>query len=111
MIATAVAVLLLGHLGATVVPDIPYVDRATEKQKLDLYLPVKRPFKTILFAYGGGWHSGSRKNMAMLGKRFQSLGYGCAMIGYRLNPPDKWPAQIDDAADAAAWTLKHISEY
>lgn len=91
--------------------DLPYVEKGTEEQKLDLYLPAKRPFKTILFAYGGGWHSGSRKNMAVLGKRFQDLGYACAMIGYRLMPPHQWPAQIDDAADASAWVEKHIGEY
>lgn len=107
----AIAALFLLSGSAEVKPDIPYVAKPTEEQKLDLYLPAKRPFKTIVFAYGGGWHSGSRKNMEPIGKRFQSLGYGCAMIGYRLSPAYKWPAQIDDAADAATWVEKHIGEY
>lgn len=107
----AIAALCLRFESAEVKPDIPYVAKPTEEQKLDLYIPAKHPFKTVIFAYGGGWHSGSRKSMEPIGRRLQSLGYGCAMIGYRLSPAYKWPAQIEDAADAAVWVEKHIGEY
>jgi acetyl esterase/lipase len=111
------AAMILSLLTALVIQateikaDLAYIPGASDFQKLDLYLPAKRPFKTIMFAYGGGWHGGSRKNMAPIGKRFQELGYGCAMISYRLTPPNKWPAHINDAADAATWVLKHIGDY
>ena len=62
----------------TVEKDIAYADGG-DQQKLDLYLPEsKRGFATIVFTYGGGWHTGSRKSVTPIGEKFQSLGFGCA---------------------------------
>jgi acetyl esterase/lipase len=93
---------------ARVEADVAYADGG-DKQKLDLYLPAKKDFTTVVFIYGGGWHSGSRKSVAPIGKKLQSLGYGCVCISHRLSPPDKFPAQVEDAAAAAAWVKKHIA--
>src|SRR5689334_14250658 len=41
--------------------DVPYADGG-DQQMIDLYLPGKRDFLTVVFTYGGGWHSGSRKS-------------------------------------------------
>src|SRR5262249_27506582 len=59
--------------------DMPYADGGDE-QKLDLYLPKAKGFTTIVFIYGGGWHTGSRKSVSPIGEKFQSLGYGCALL-------------------------------
>src|SRR5580765_5148264 len=82
--------------------DIPYGEHG-DQNKLDLYLPDKKDFTTIVFIYGGGWHAGSRKSVKPIGEKFQSLGYGCALLSHRLMPPDKFPAQIEDVAAAFAW--------
>jgi acetyl esterase/lipase len=89
--------------------DIPYGEHG-DQNKLDLYLPDKKDFTTIVFIYGGGWHAGSRKSVRPIGEKFQKLGYGCALLSHRLMPPDKFPAQIDDVAAAFAWIHKHIAE-
>jgi acetyl esterase/lipase len=89
--------------------DIPYADGG-DQQKLDLYLPPKKGFTSIVFTYGGGWHSGSRKAVAPIGEKFQSLGYGCALLSHRLSPKDKFPAQVEDVAAAFAWVKRHIAE-
>lgn len=88
--------------------DIAYTE-GTDQQKLDLYLPAKQGFTTIVFTFGGGWHSGSRKSVAPIGARLQSLGYGCALLSHRLSPKDKFPAHIDDVAAAFAWVKRNIA--
>jgi acetyl esterase/lipase len=87
--------------------DISYGDGG-DQQKLDLYLPAKKSFTTIVFTFGGGWHSGSRKAVAPIGKKLQQLGFGCALLSHRLSPKDKFPAQIEDVAAAFAWVKKNI---
>jgi acetyl esterase/lipase len=87
--------------------DVPYADGG-DQQKMDLYLPAGQGFATVVFTYGGGWHSGSRKSVSPIGKKLQSLGYGCALLSHRLSPKDKFPAQIEDVAAAFAWVKKNI---
>jgi acetyl esterase/lipase len=90
--------------------DIPYVVDASDEQKLDLYLPEKDGFSTIVFTYGGGWHSGSRKSVAPIGEKLQRLGFGCALLSHRLAPKDRFPAQAEDVAAAFAWVKTHVAE-
>jgi acetyl esterase/lipase len=63
--------------------DLPYADGG-DQQMLDLFLPDKRGFTTIVFTYGGGWRTGSRKSVKQIGEQLQSLGYGCALLSHRL---------------------------
>jgi acetyl esterase/lipase len=88
--------------------DIPYADGG-DQQMLDLYLPNKKAFTTIVFTYGGGWHTGSRKAVTPIGEKLQSLGFGCALLSHRLAPKDKFPAQIEDVAAGFAWVQKNIA--
>ncbi len=89
--------------------DIAYADGG-DQHKLDLYIPKREGFATVVFTYGGGWHTGSRKSVAPVGEKLQGLGYGCALLGHRLSPKDKFPAQIEDVAAGFAWVKKHIAE-
>lgn len=98
-------------LGKTELPrvekDLPYADGG-DQQMLDLYLPTARDFTTIVFTFGGGWQSGSRKSVARIGEKLQELGYGCALPSHRLSPADKYPAQIEDLAAAFLWVRDNI---
>jgi acetyl esterase/lipase len=86
---------------------VPYSDGG-DQQKLDLYLPSRKGFTTVVFTFGGGWHRGGRKSVTPVGKKFQVLGYGCALLSHRLAPADKFPAQAEDVAAAFAWVQKNI---
>jgi len=88
--------------------DIPYADGG-DQQMLDLYLPGNKDFSTIVFTYGGGWQTGSRKSVTAIGEKFQSLGFGCALLSHRLGPKDKFPSQIEDVAAGFAWVKKNIA--
>jgi len=89
--------------------DIPYANGGDER-KLDLYIPRRERYATIVFTFGGGWHTGSRKSVAPIGAKFQDAGFGCALPSHRLSPKDKFPAQIEDIAAAFAWVKRHIAE-
>lgn len=88
--------------------DVGYADGG-DQQKLDFYLPAKKNFTTIVFTYGGGWRSGSRKAVAPIGKKLQELGFGCALLSHRLSPKDKFPAQIEDVAAGFAWVKRNVA--
>lgn len=88
--------------------DIPFAE-LDEQQKLDLYLPEQKDFTTIVFTYGGGWHSGSRKSVTRIGEELQSLGFCCVLVSHRLSPKDKFPAQAEDLAAAFAWVKTNIA--
>jgi L-fuconolactonase len=92
----------------TVVKDVPYADGGDQRM-LDLYLPGTQGFTTVVFTFGGGWHTGGRKAVTAIGQKLQSLGYGCALVSHRLAPQHKFPAQAEDVAAAFAWVHKNIA--
>jgi acetyl esterase/lipase len=102
------ALLIAGPPAGAVELDVAYADGGDE-HKLDLYLPARKDFPTVVFTYGGGWHTGSRKAVTPVGKKLQSLGYGCALVSHRLAPAHTFPAQAEDVAAAFAWVKKNIA--
>lgn len=88
--------------------DVSYKEGGTV-QKLDLYLPAKKGFPTIVYTYGGGWHAGSGKSSKPIAEKLQQLGYGCALVTHRLSPQDVFPAHAEDVAAAFAWVKKNIA--
>ncbi|NYT75639.1 alpha/beta hydrolase [Alcaligenaceae bacterium] len=83
------------------------------RQKLDIYSPIHTevPPDVVVFFYGGNWNSGSRKQYGFVGKALASRGIMTVVADYRLSPQVTYPAFVEDAAQAVAWTLKHIGEY
>ncbi|SPE40265.1 hypothetical protein SBA3_370031 [Candidatus Sulfopaludibacter sp. SbA3] len=81
----------------------------TKDQALDLYLPASKGFTTIVYTYGGGWHSGSGKSSQPIAEQLTHLGYACALVSHRLFPPDAFPAPAEDLAAAFAWVKANIA--
>ena len=77
-------------------------------QVIDLYLPEGSSFSTIVYTYGGGWHSGSGKSSTPIAEELVRLGYACALVSHRLFPPDSFPAPAEDLAAAFAWVKSNI---
>ncbi len=90
--------------------DIPYVAGGGHRQRLDLYLPDKPGFATILFVHGGSLDSGDRTEFHLpeICLNFVKAGLGCATTSYRLLEDGRWPAQPMDVAAAFAWLKKNI---
>jgi acetyl esterase/lipase len=93
-----------------VVAGIPY--GADPRQELDVYVPpgVATP-PVVVFFYGGNWDSGSRGQYKFVGDALASRGIMAVIADYRVYPQVTYPAFVEDAAGAVAWTLRHIGEY
>jgi acetyl esterase/lipase len=106
-----VALNLLAPRGYHVVRDLAY--GADPRQKLDLYVPDKLtgPAPVLLFFYGGGWTGGSKARYFPFGQAFASKGIITAVADYRLYPQVRYPAFVEDGAQAFAWLHAHATGY
>ena len=99
--------------GVESVKDLTYVEGPAddaEKHKLDIYRKTGASNAPVLFfVHGGAWKSGDRKQYPFFGNRFAKAGYTVVVPSYRLSPKHKYPAHIEDVADAFAWTVKNIA--
>jgi acetyl esterase/lipase len=119
----SLAVSSASALETKAVKDIAYKDDVVsltpyeqERCKLDLTVPADaRGFPTFVWFYGGGLKNGSKDlRSEYCGEIRESLAQaGVAVVtpDYRLSPKAKYPAYVDDAAAAFAWTVKHIAEH
>jgi acetyl esterase/lipase len=102
---------IVPHSGYTIHKNIAYGDN--HRQHLDVYVPdnLKSPAGVIVFFYGGRWEKGSKDDYRFAGQAFASKGYITVIADYRLYPEVYFPAFMDDAAQAFAWTHANISQY
>jgi acetyl esterase/lipase len=92
-------------------PDLS--DYELQRCRLDLYLPAAATnFATLVWFHGGGMTGGSKNDAFTKGiaRSFAARGLAVACASYRLSPKAKFPAYIEDAAAAVAWTLRNIGE-
>lgn len=106
-----------------VVKDIPYKDDVIsqtpyeqERCKLDLTVPAgAKGFATYVWFYGGGMKNGAKdlrtEYCTEIRESLAQAGVAVVTPDYRLSPKVKYPAYVDDAAAAFAWTVKHIAEH
>jgi len=111
-----------GAIETKVIKDVPYKDDVVsltpyeqERCKLDLTVPVGgKGFATYVWFYGGGMKNGGKdlrsEYCAEIRESLAQGGVAVVTPDYRLSPKAKYPAYVDDAAAAFAWTVKHIAE-
>ncbi|MBC2380521.1 alpha/beta hydrolase [Pseudomonas sp. WS 5106] len=83
------------------------------RQKLDIYRPVPAISNApvVVFFYGGSWNSGSKDDYGFVGEALASRGIVVVIADYRLYPQVRYPAFLQDGAQAVAWTHQHIADY
>jgi len=83
------------------------------RQKLDIYRPVTalRDAPVVVFFYGGSWNSGSKDDYGFVGEALASRGIVVVIADYRLYPQVRYPAFLQDGAQAVAWAHQHSAEY
>ena len=96
-----------------VISQTPYEQ---ERCKLDLTVPVGgKGFATYVWFYGGGLKNGAKdlrsEYCAEIRQSLAQAGVAVVTPDYRLSPKVKYPAYVDDAAAAFAWTVKHIAKH
>jgi len=107
----------------TTLTNVPYKSggalTAYEQQRcvLDVYAPKNQPgFATLVWFHGGGLTMGSKDQVdrdvdtPAIARSLVRGGVAVVVPNYRLSPQAKFPAYVEDAAAAVAWTRAHIAE-
>ena len=83
------------------------------RQQLDVYAPrPRRPdAPVVVFFYGGSWDSGRRQDYLFVGASLASHGYVAVIPDYRIYPQARWPAFLQDSAEAVRWARDHAAAY
>lgn len=81
------------------------------RQKLDVYSPrdVTAQTPVLVFYHGGSWQYGSKDDYRFLGTAFAARGIQTVVVNYRLYPEVIFPAFVEDAAKALAYTKSTIA--
>ena len=83
-------------------------------QSLDIWAPndqSKAPLPVVVFWYGGGWAKGDRTSYAFAGRALARAGFLVVIPDYRKVPQVRFPAFLDDGAEALAWVQDNIAQY
>jgi acetyl esterase/lipase len=94
----------------TVTRDVAYA--SAPENKLDLYVPkaaAQGPLPVVMFLYGGRWSYGAKGQYAFAADALARQGFIVAVPDYRKYPKVKFPAFVEDAADALAWVHDTIA--
>ena len=84
---------------------------SSPRKKLDLYAPPgAAPGPLIVFFYGGSWTGGDRASYRFVGEALATLGCTVAVPDYRVHPEVRYPAFLEDCAEAVAWLQSHAAE-
>ncbi|MEZ0225776.1 MAG: alpha/beta hydrolase [Alphaproteobacteria bacterium] len=83
------------------------------RQKMDIYVPdnLQKPVCTVLFFYGGRWTTGDRGLYRFTGEALSSKGCVTAIADYRVYPKIRYPAFLEDSAQAFVYLHRHAPEY
>lgn len=74
---------------------------------LDVYRPAPplvRGAPVVVFFYGGSWRRGTRAQYRFVGSRLAESGIVAVVADYRTFPRATFPAFVEDAAAAVAWS-------
>lgn len=96
------------HKGYRLEPDIAY--GPDPRQKLDLYRPdtPRADGKAVIFFYGGSWDSGRKGDYLFVAQALTAGGYTVVIPDYRLYPEVRFPAFVEDGAQAVRWTSDRV---
>ncbi|WP_336973785.1 alpha/beta hydrolase [Sphingobium aromaticiconvertens] len=84
----------------------------THGQRLDVWRATQRgkqPLPVLIFWYGGGWVKGTREAYAFAARAYAKQGFVVVVADYRKVPAVRFPAFLEDGAQAVRWTRDHIA--
>lgn len=83
-------------------------------QRLDVWRPTApsgRPRPVLVFFYGGGWVHGDRGAYAFAARAFARAGFVVVVPDYRKVPGVRFPAFVQDGAQAVRWVRDHVADH
>ena len=92
--------------------DVSYCTADNSSQKMDVYFPDSGgPWPVVVYVHGGSWMRGDKTEALMFAGSMTSQGYLVVSINYRLYPPARFPAMIQDVKCAVRSLRAHAAEY
>lgn len=92
--------------------NIPYVEKADERQVLDVYAPPKaKNLPVVFWIHGGGWQAGDKSDVQIKPQYFMDRGFVFVSTNYRLLPKVEMGTIVRDVAKAVRWTHDHAAEF
>lgn len=100
-----------GPGGQEVASDVAF---GAHGQKLDVWrsgaaTPGGAP--VLVFFHGGGWVKGDRQSYGWAARAYASKGFVVVVPDYRKVPQVRFPAFVEDGADAVRWTKDNIARF
>lgn len=82
-------------------------------QSLDVWAPQRgtAPSPVLIFYHGGGWVKGRRQDYGFAARAFAVRGFVVVVPDYRKVPGVRFPAFLQDGADAVRWTRDNIARF
>jgi acetyl esterase/lipase len=84
-------------------------------QRLDVYAPRRGKgqagLPVAVFFYGGSWDTGKRTDYGWVGQALASRGFVTVLPDYGLYPQVRYPAFLQDGAQAVRWAQDHAAEF
>jgi acetyl esterase/lipase len=92
--------------------NIPYADKADERQVLDVYSPKNaKDLPVVFWIHGGGWQTGDKTEVQIKPQAFMDKGFVFVSTNYRLLPSVDMTTIVRDVAKSIHWVHDHIAEY
>ena len=108
----AVLAVIGGARAQDVRRDIPYADKAHERQVLDVYAPKgAKDLPVVFWIHGGGWQTGDKKDVLVKPQAFADKGFVFVATNYRLLPAVDMGTIVRDVAGAVRWVHEHAAEH
>ncbi|MEQ1862535.1 MAG: alpha/beta hydrolase [Chthoniobacteraceae bacterium] len=108
---TALALVTSAH-AEKVTRDVPYIENANERQKVDVYAPDNaKNLPVVFWIHGGGWTQGDRTSVHLKPQAFAAKGFVLVSTGYRLLPDVNMETLTRDVAKSLGWVHKNIAKY
>ncbi len=103
----------------TLTPDVVYAEVDGFPLTVDVYAPADRSVRdapAVVLVHGGGWATGSPKDLADEGILFARQGWVAFAIGYRLteqlgNGGVAWPTELSDVQRGVRWVGANAATY
>ncbi|MFW0739339.1 alpha/beta hydrolase fold domain-containing protein [Flavobacterium sp. T12S277] len=94
------------------IEDIVYDKIEKRELHLDAYWNKgKKANPGVILIHGGGWKSGNKKQLQVLGQAISAKGYSCFAIEYRLSPEAKYPQAIYDVKNAIKFVKDNAKKF
>jgi arylformamidase len=92
--------------------NIPYAEKADERQVLDVYSPPNaKNLPVVFWIHGGGWQTGDKTDVQVKPQAFMDKGFVFVSTNYRLLPGVDMATIVRDVAKSVRWVHDYVAEF